>query len=58
MMILLQVATKVNEGVQQLVKAETKQKQSRTILCIMFLVCAVIVMLVIVIVKSLITIST
>ena len=40
---------------KQLVKAEHKQKQSRTILCIMFLVCAVILMLVIVIIKSLIT---
>lgn len=49
-----QVATKVDEGVQQLARAEQKQKQSRTILCIMFLVCAVIVMLIIVIVKSIV----
>ena len=50
----MQVATKVDEGVKQLVKAEQKQKQSRTIMCIMFLCCAVILMLVIVIVKNLV----
>ena len=50
----MQVATKVDEGVKQLVRAEQKQKQSRTILCIMFLICAVIVMLIIVVVKAIV----
>ncbi len=41
----MQVATKVDEGVKQLVQAEKTQKQSRTILCIVFLLVAVIFML-------------
>jgi syntaxin 16 len=45
------VATKVDEGVKQLLKAEKSQKQSGMVLCIMFLVCAIIVMLVIYILK-------
>ncbi|CAL8467772.1 g7310 [Coccomyxa elongata] len=46
-----QVAVKVDEGVKQLLKAEKSQKQSGMVLCIMFLVCAVIVMLVVYICK-------
>lgn len=49
--LLLQVAVKVDEGVKQLLKAEKSQKQSGMVLCIMFLVCAVIVMLVVYICK-------
>lgn len=49
---LLQVATKVEEGVKQLVQAEKTQKQSRTILCIVFLLVAVIFMLFIVVFKA------
>ncbi len=44
----------VEEGVGQLVKAENKQRQSRLIMCIMFLVVAVIVMLLIVVFKKLV----
>ncbi len=47
----LQVAVKVDEGVKQLLKAEKSQKQSGMVLCIMFLVCAVILMLVVYICK-------
>ena len=49
---ILQVATKVDEGVKQLVQAEKTQKQSRTILCIVFLLVAVIFMLFIVVFKA------
>ena len=49
---VLQVATKVEEGVKQLVQAEKTQKQSRTILCIVFLLVAVIFMLFIVVFKA------
>ena len=49
---VLQVATKVEEGVKQLVQAEKTQKQSRTILCILFLLVAVIFMLFIVVFKA------
>ena len=48
----MQVATKVEEGVKQLVQAEKTQKQSRTILCIVFLLVAVIFMLFIVVFKA------
>ena len=48
---VLQVATKVDEGVKQLVKAEQIQKSSRTVICIMFLLVAVIVMVIIVLFK-------
>ena len=48
---LLQVATKVDEGVKQLVKAEQIQKSSRTVICIRFLLVAVIVMVIIVLFK-------
>eukprot|EP00884_Botryococcus_braunii_P004075 jgi/Botrbrau1/13669/Bobra.0378s0003.1 len=48
-----QVAVKVDEGVKQLLKAEKYQKQSRLIMCIMFLIVAVIFMLFIVIFKTL-----
>ena len=47
----VQVATKVDEGVKQLLKAEKYQKQTGMAMCIMFLVCAVIVMLMIYIFK-------
>jgi len=47
-----QVATKVDEGVKQLVQAEKTQKQSRTILCIVFLLVAVIFMLFIIVFKA------
>lgn len=47
-----QVATAVNEGVQQLVKAEKHQKSSRAVMCIMLLMCAVLFMLMIVIFKA------
>ena len=43
----VQVATKVDEGVKQLLKAEKYQKQTGMAMCIMFLVCAVIVMLIV-----------
>ena len=43
---------KVDEGVKQLVRAEAHQKNSRLIICIMFLIVAVILMLIIVIAKS------
>ena len=43
----------VEEGVGQLVKAEKSQKQSRLIMCIMFLVVAIIVMLLIVVLRLL-----
>lgn len=46
-----QVATKVDEGVKQLVRAEQIQKSSRTVICIMFLLVAVIVMVIIVLFK-------
>lgn len=46
------VATKVDEGVKQLVQAEKTQKQSRTILCIVFLLVAVIFMLFIIVFKA------
>ncbi len=49
---MMQVATKVDEGVKQLVQAEKTQKQSRTILCIVFLLVAVIFMLFIVVFKA------
>jgi hypothetical protein len=49
----VQVAVKVDEGVKQLLRAEKHQKQSRLILCIMFLIVAVIFMLFIVIFKTL-----
>ena len=51
-MSLLQVATHIEEGVKQLVRAEKIQKNSRLILCIMFLVAAVILMLIILIAKN------
>ncbi|KAK9825959.1 hypothetical protein WJX74_001403 [Apatococcus lobatus] len=47
-----QVAMKVDEGVKQLVRAEQHQKNSRLIICIMFLIVAVILMLIILIAKS------
>ena len=49
-----QVATSVGEGVKQLVRAEKSQKQSRMVLCIMFLVCAVILLLLIVVLKKIV----
>ena len=48
----MQVATHIEEGVKQLVRAEKIQKNSRLILCIMFLVAAVILMLIILIAKN------
>lgn len=48
---LVQVATKVDEGVKQLLKAEKYQKATGMAMCIMFLVCAVIVMLIVYIFK-------
>ena len=48
-----QVATHIEEGVKQLVRAEKHQKNSRIILCIMLLVAAVILLLVILIAKNL-----
>lgn len=53
----MQVATSVEQGVKELVKAEKSQKQSRIILCIMFLLVAVIVMIFIVTFKEIIVIS-
>jgi len=52
-----QVATSVEEGVKELTRAEKSQKQSRVILCIMFLLVAVIVMVFIVTFKEIIVIS-
>lgn len=52
-----QVATSVEEGVKELVRAEKSQKQSRVILCIMFLLVAVIVMIFIITFKELIVIT-
>ena len=49
--MLVQVATKVDEGVKQLLKAEKYQKATGMAMCIMFLVCAVIVMLIVYIFK-------
>lgn len=49
-----QVAMQVDEGVKQLVKAEKTQKKNRMIMCIMFLMCAVVLMLVIVVAKAII----
>ena len=46
-----QVAVKVDEGVKQLLKAEKSQKQSGMVLCITFLIVAVIVMLVVYLLK-------
>ena len=48
----VQVATSVEEGVKQLVRAEKIQKSSRIILCIMFLVVAVVLMLLILVAKN------
>ena len=48
----VQVATSVEEGVKQLVRAEKIQKSSRMILCIMFLVVAVILMVLILVLKN------
>ena len=48
----VQVAMKVDEGVKQLVRAEQHQKNSRLIICIMFLIVAVIFMLIIFIAKN------
>ena len=48
----VQVATSVEEGVKQLVRAEKIQKSSRLILCIMFLVVAVVLMLLILVAKN------
>ena len=47
------MATHIEEGVKQLVRAEKHQKNSRLILCIMFLVAAVILMLLILVAKNL-----
>ena len=47
-----QVSTKIEQGVTQLVAAEKTQKQSRTILCIVFLLVMVIFMLFIVVFKA------
>ena len=52
--VVSQVATKVEEGVKELKRAEKSQKQSRMILCIMFLLCAVILLVIIVVLKNLI----
>ena len=49
----VQVATHIEEGVKQLVRAEKHQKNSRMILCIMLLVAAVIFMLIILVAKNL-----
>mmetsp|Transcript_18453 Transcript_18453/g.55686 ORF Transcript_18453/g.55686 Transcript_18453/m.55686 type:complete len:315 (+) Transcript_18453:298-1242(+) len=49
-----QVSLKVEEGVGQLIKAEKSQKQSRLVMCIMFLVVAIIVMLLIVVFRHLV----
>ena len=40
----IQVAVKVEEGVKQLTKAEKSQKNSRLVLCIMFLLCVMVLM--------------
>ena len=47
------MATHIEEGVKQLVRAEKHQKNSRLILCIMLLVVAVILMLIILVLKNL-----
>ncbi|KAK9816913.1 hypothetical protein WJX72_007014 [[Myrmecia] bisecta] len=52
-----QVAIKVDEGVKELVKAEKTQRQSRTIMCIMFLICAVILMVFVVVFKNIIKVA-
>ncbi|QDZ20130.1 syntaxin [Chloropicon primus] len=48
-----QVATHVEEGVKELVKAEKHQKSSRMMLCIMFLFCACILMIFVVMFQKL-----
>jgi syntaxin 16 len=48
-----QVATHVEEGVKELVKAEKHQKSSRMMLCIMFLFCACILMIMVVMFQKL-----
>lgn len=53
----MQVATSVEQGVKELEKAEKYQKNSRLILCIMFLLVAVILMIVIVTFKEVITVA-
>lgn len=55
--LVVQVATSVEQGVKELTKAEKSQKQSRIILCIMFLLVAVIVMIFVVTFKELIVIT-
>lgn len=47
-----QVATKIDEGVKELVRAEKKQKGNRMIMCIMLLCCAVVFMLLLIIFKA------
>ena len=49
---VVQVKTKVSEGLKQVVKAEKTQKKGRLILCIFFLLAAVGFMIIVLIVKS------
>ncbi len=48
----LQVSMKVDEGVKHLVKAEKKQRQSRMVLCIMFLLVAVVICLLLITMRA------
>ena len=57
MLLLMQVATSVEEGVKELEKAEKHQKQSRLILCIMFLLVAVILMILVVTFKEVVVVA-
>jgi t-SNARE complex subunit (syntaxin) len=50
----VQTAMKVDEGVQQLHKAERKQKQNRLALCVMLLCVLIVLMVVIIAIKALI----
>ena len=50
----LQVKTTVAEGLTQVVKAEKTQKKGRMVLCIMFLLAAVLFMLIVVIIRIII----
>ena len=47
-----QTAMKVEEGVQQLQKAERKQKQSGMVLCVMLLLAAIVILILLVVFKA------
>jgi hypothetical protein len=49
---LQEVAMKVEQGVRELVKAETTQKNGRAMLCIIALIVMIVVMLIIVVLRK------